>query len=55
MEEFSEEFEYEIISILDDSKEIDYIKKEGRELEELFIEELQPFGEKRLQQERSFK
>ena len=42
-----EEFEYEIISELkeDDSKAIDY-KKEVRELEELFIEELQPFGEK---------
>ena len=42
-----EEFEYEILSELkeDDSKEIDY-KKEVRELEELFIEELQPFGEK---------
>ena len=45
--DFGEEvFVYEILSELkeDDGKEIDF-KKEVKELEELYLEELQPFGE----------
>lgn len=51
-----EAFEYEIISELkeDEGKEIDY-KKEVKELEELFVEEIQPFGEKGYNKERSSK
>ena len=42
-----EAFEYEILSELkeEEVKEIDY-KKEVKELEELYIEEIQPYGEK---------
>ena len=46
--EFGEEsFEYEIIAEIKekDDEEKDY-KKEVKELEELYIEEMQPFGEK---------
>lgn len=42
-----EKFSFEILSEIkqDDSKEIDYAK-EVKDLEEMFIEDLQPFGEK---------
>ena len=42
-----DKFQFEIISELqhDDSKEIDY-KKEVKELEKLFIEELKPFDDR---------
>ena len=46
--EFGEEsFEYEILAEINekDDEEKDY-KKEVKELEELYIEEMQPFGEK---------
>ena len=47
--EFGQEsFEYEILSEIkqDDKKTADYYQKEAKQLETMFIEDLQPFGDK---------
>jgi group I intron endonuclease len=41
-------FKYEILSEInqDDNKALDYYRKEAKQLESMFIEDLQPFGDK---------